>query len=211
MHTILLIEDHAPLRQNLEEMLRLEGFRVHTAADGHEGLRKARSERPDLVLCDIMMPGLDGHAVLAQLRADPSIAATPFIFLTARGEAPDVRAGMNRGADDYLSKPVAMSDLLTAIRTRLDLAAKRRTFAPCFDSHEPLVRIGLSPREAEVLLWIAQGKANAEIGAILGCSTATVKKHCIHVFEKLGVENRAAAMVRALEILAATPDPPGRR
>lgn len=204
MTTVLLIEDHAPLRRNLREILTLEGFAVTEAADGNEGLRLARAGRPDLVLCDIMLPGMDGHEVLAHVRSSPATAALPFIFLTAKGEAPDIRTGMNLGADDYLPKPVARADLLNAIRTRLARAAQQRTaFVPRFDSAAPLERLGLSPREAEVLLWVAQGKGNREIAVILGLSPATVKKHTLHIFEKLGVESRAAAMLQALEALAA--------
>lgn len=203
MTTVLFIEDHAPLRRNLREMLTLEGFAVLEAENGPEGLRLARANRPDLVLCDIMLPGMDGHEVLAHLRAHPETSALPFIFLTAKGDPPDIRAGMNLGADDYLPKPVARADLLNAVRTRLARAAQQRTaFVPCFESATPLERLGLSPREAEVLLWVAQGKGNQDIATILDLSPATVKKHVIHIFEKLGVETRASAMLRALEVLA---------
>ena len=203
MNTILLIEDHAPLRANLRDILALEGYRVLAAADGPEGLRLARTERPDLVLCDIMLPGMDGLEILARLRGDGATAALPFIFLTAKGTPPDIRAGMTLGADDYLPKPVARADLLAAVRSRLARAVQQRTFAPNFDDAKPLEQLGISPREAEVLLWMAQGKANPEIATILGLSPATVKKHSIHIFEKLGVETRTAAMLRALEALPA--------
>jgi len=202
MPTILLIEDHAPLRMNLADMLTLEGHQVLTAADGPSGLRLARGQRPDLVLCDIMLPGMDGLEILATLRADAATAAMPFIFLTAKGDAPEIRAGMKLGADDYLPKPVARADLLDAIRTRLQRATQQCSFAPRFDSSVPLEALGLSPREAEVLLWMAQGKGNADIATIIACSPATVKKHTIHIFEKLGVEGRPGAMLRALEALA---------
>jgi DNA-binding NarL/FixJ family response regulator len=182
-------------------ILTLEGHCVLTPADGSEGLRLARHERPDLVLCDIMLPGMDGLEILARLRAEAATAALPFIFLTAKGTAPDIRAGMTRGADDYLPKPIARTDLLNAIRARLARAAQQRTFAPNFTRAAPLERLGISPREAEVLLWLAQGKANPDIAAILGLSPATVKKHTRHIFEKLGVETRAAAMVMAIEAL----------
>ncbi len=203
MPTILIIEDHAALRENLTDLLTLEGHRVLSAADGIAGLELARQKRPDLVLCDIMLPGLDGWGILAALRAEPATAALPFVFLTAKGDAADVRAGMRQGADDYLAKPFTRVDLLDAIRTRLQRAAQQRVFAPDFANSAPLERLGLSPREAEVLLWMAQGKANPEIAQIVGCSAATVKKHALHIFEKMGVEGRAGAMLRALEILSA--------
>jgi DNA-binding NarL/FixJ family response regulator len=203
MTTILLIEDNAPLRKNLREMLSLEGYEVFAAGDGREGLRLAREQKPSLILCDIMLPSMDGWEILASLRSDPGTAALPFIFLTAKGELPDIRSGMNLGADDYLTKPVARADLLNAIRTRLERHAQQSTpFVPRFESSLPLEKLGLSPREAEVLLWVAQGKGNQDIAVILGLSPATVKKHTMHIFDKLGVETRAAAMLRALESLA---------
>ena len=201
MATLLLIEDHAQLRRNLAEILTLEGHHVLTAADGGGGLLLARQHRPDLVLCDIMLPTLGGLEILAALRADRETAAMPFIFLTAKGDAPDIRAGMKLGADDYLAKPVARADLLDAINTRLVRASQQRTFAPRFDTLAPLEALGLSPREAEVLLWMAQGKVNADIASIIGCTPATVKKHTLHIFEKLGVEGRHAATLCALEVL----------
>ncbi|MCX6856908.1 MAG: response regulator transcription factor [Verrucomicrobia bacterium] len=203
MTTILLIEDHAPLRENLRELLALEGFHVLVADNGRAGLQLAAQHHPALVLCDIMMPGMDGYAVLERLRADATTKAVPFIFLTAKGTPPDIRAGMNLGADDYLPKPVSRNDLLKAVRTRLERAKQQhQRFAPNFEDPKPLEKLGISPREAEVLLWVAQGKGNHEIAEILGLSVATVKKHTIHIFEKLGVESRTAASLRALEELA---------
>ncbi len=202
MPVLLVIEDHAPLRRNLEDMLILEGYQVFTAADGLSGLSLARDKRPDLVICDIMLPGLNGMEILAAIRSEPATAALPFIFLTAKGDALDIRAGMSRGADDYLPKPVSRMDLLDAIRSRLQRAQQQCNFSPCFDSPLPLEDLGLSPREAEVLLWIAQGKGNQDIASIIGCRPATVKKHTIHIFEKLGVEGRPAAILCALEMLA---------
>ena len=204
MPTLLLIEDHAPLRRNLEDMLTLEGHRVITAADGLIGLRIAQQQRPDLIICDIMLPVMDGLEILARLRADADTRAVPFIFLTAKGEPRDIRAGMNLGADDYLPKPVARADLLAAIRTRLARATQQRPRLPDFSSAAPLERLGISPRETEVLLWIAQGKANHDIAIFLGCSHATVKKHTIHIFGKLSVETRGAAMLLAIETLSSS-------
>ncbi|MFN0077423.1 MAG: response regulator [Prosthecobacter sp.] len=203
MTTILLIEDHAPLRENLCEMLTLAGYHVLAAENGREGLQLAAQQLPALVLCDVMMPGLDGYAVLERIRTDAATKAVPFVFLTAKGTPPDIRAGMNLGADDYLPKPVSRNDLLRAVRTRLERARQQQPrFAPNFDNPKPLEKLGISPREAEVLLWVAQGKGNHEIAQILGLSIATVKKHTIHIFEKLGVESRTAASLRALEVLS---------
>ena len=138
------------------------------------------------------------------LRTDSQLAAIPFIFLTAKGEKSDQRSGMNLGADDYLTKPINKMDLLASVRARLQRAEQqgRREFKPDFSSPAPLVQLGLTPRVAEVLLWVAQGKTNADIATILGISESTVKKHLLEIFAVLGVETRSAATLRALEALA---------
>jgi DNA-binding NarL/FixJ family response regulator len=121
---------------------------------------------------------------------------------------------MNLGADDYLTKPVVREDLLAAISARLERkqiseahAKANAVFSPDFTSPEPLKRLlGLTDREAEVLLWVSQGKSNGDIAVILGMAEKTVKKHMGNIFEKLGLEGRNAATVRALEVL----NSPGR-
>ena len=210
MKKILIIEDERQARENLATILRMEGFDPLTASEGHEGVEMATRQRPDLILCDVMMPGMDGYAVLAALRANAETISIPFIFLTAKGDRKDLRAGMDLGADDYLTKPATAAELLSSIETRLlrhqekEQAAQQKVeFKPNFDSTAPLEALGLTPREAEVLLWVAQGKSNAEIGTILGMSEKTVKIHVGHIFEKLGLDNRNAATVRAIEVLSA--------
>ena len=204
MKKILVIEDEAEMRRNLATILRLEQYQTMVAENGRMGLQLAARDPPDLVLCDVMMPELDGYAVLRALRQNAATEATPFIFLTAKGEKPDIRAGMNLGADDYLTKPIIKAGLLTAIASRLKRAEQTATaeFKPNFDSAKPLEQaLGLTPRVAETLLWMAQGKTNGDIGIILGISEATVKKHVLEIFRKLGVETRTAASCQALEVL----------
>ncbi len=203
MKKILVIEDHALMRRNIVTILTMEGYDALAAGNGRDGLALARSERPDLVLCDVMMPEMDGHEVLRALRADAGTAGIPFVFLTAKGEKHEVRGGMNLGADDYLVKPVSRDDLVAALEARFTRRHQQRRpdFATLFTSAQPLEALGISPREAEVLLWVAQGKSNADIATILALSTATVKRHVLHIFEKVGVENRASAVLRALEVL----------
>src|ERR1051325_5713619 len=101
MKRILIIEDHEQMRENLSIMLQMEGFEVIWAQNGRRGIELARSAAPDLILCDVMMPEIDGYGVLESLRAEPDTATIPFIFLTAKGEKVDQRTGMNLGADDY--------------------------------------------------------------------------------------------------------------
>jgi DNA-binding NarL/FixJ family response regulator len=213
MKTILVIEDQPVMRNKTVTILKMEGYEVLEAADGAEGIRIAQDELPDLILCDIMMPERDGYDVLQAVRVNRPTATTPFIFFTAKGEKPDVRAGMNLGADDYLVKPTPRAELLEAIEARFERQRlnderlrqelSKVSFQPDFRSARPLVdALGLTEREAETLLWVAQGKANADIAQILGNSEKTVKKTLGHIFEKLGLESRTAAALRAVEVLA---------
>jgi len=211
MKKILVIEDEPEMRRNITALLRYYDYEPIAAESGRQGLELARREKPDLILCDVMLPEVDGHGVLQAMQTDTALARTPFIFLTARGEKEDIRSGMNLGADDYLTKPVANSDLVRAIETRLRRSEQqmRREFKPDFSSLEPLMKLGLTPRATETLLWLAQGKTNSDIATILGITESTVKKHVQEIFEKVGVETRGAATVRALELLNA-PVPLGK-
>jgi DNA-binding response OmpR family regulator len=120
MVKILVIEDQPPLLDKVLEILHLEGFEAIGAEDGLVGVQKAREYLPDLIICDVMMPKLDGYGVLLELQNSPATAAIPFVFLTARADKSDLRTGMELGADDYLTKPFRSDELLRAIRTRLE-------------------------------------------------------------------------------------------
>ena len=122
MKKILVIEDEPEMCRNLTTVLRLEKFHPLPAENGRVGVELAKKEKPDLILCDVMMRGLDGYGVIAALRADADTVTIPLIFLTAKAEKLDIRTGMNLGADDYITKPVAKADLLAAIHSRLECA-----------------------------------------------------------------------------------------
>jgi CRP-like cAMP-binding protein len=127
MKTILVIEDNLEVRENLQETLELYGYTVHTAADGTEGVTQALRFPPDLIICDVMMPKLDGFGVLNILSKKPATADIPFVFLTAKSEKEDLRRGMNLGADDYLTKPFYKDELLQVIETRLKKSDRLKT------------------------------------------------------------------------------------
>jgi len=209
MKKILVIEDEPEMRRNITTLLRYHDYQPIEAENGRVGLALARREKPDLVLCDVMMPELDGHGVLQALQQNVELATIPFIFLTARGEKDDLRNGMDLGADDYLTKPVANAELVRAIEARLRRSQQQATreFKPDFSSTRPLQKLGLTARATETLLWLAQGKTNPDIATILGITESTVKKHVQEIFEKLGVETRGAATVRALEALSSVARP----
>jgi len=119
MIKILLAEDNTEIRENMGEILELAGYEVTAAANGKEGYEKALAVRPDLILCDIMMPVLDGYGLLHLINKNESLSDVPFIFLTAKTERSDLRKGMEMGADDYIMKPFSDVELLSAIESRL--------------------------------------------------------------------------------------------
>ena len=117
--TILLIEDNEEILENTAEILELANYHVLTANNGKEGIEKALITQPDLIICDIMMPVLDGYGVIHLLNKNPKVQNTPFIFLSAKSERGDMRKGMELGADDYITKPFTETELLSAIESRL--------------------------------------------------------------------------------------------
>ncbi len=119
MKKILIIEDNDEVRENTAEILELSDYEVMTASNGKEGVSIALKEKPDLIVCDIMMPQLDGYGVLHLLSKHKETSTIPFIFLTAKSEKQDFRKGMELGADDYITKPFEGTELLNAIETRL--------------------------------------------------------------------------------------------
>jgi DNA-binding response OmpR family regulator len=124
--SILLIDDEQDFREVIGKSLVKQGFEVREASDGKEGLRRAAENRPDLILCDLLMPQMNGYEVLAALRGEERLADIPVIFLTARSEPAEVRQGMNLGVDDYLTKPANIQDLLGAIKARLNRRQSER-------------------------------------------------------------------------------------
>lgn len=123
MAKVLIIEDETPIRANLRRLLGMEGYEVIEAADGRQGLEKARIGLPDVILCDVMMPSLDGFGVLQALRADAATAAIPFVFLSASAEQSDLQNGLALGACHYVTKPFNLKSLLQVLE---ELTGKAR-------------------------------------------------------------------------------------
>lgn len=116
---IVLIEDNKAVRENIEEILELAGYQIHAAPNGKKGVELVQEVSPDLIICDIMMPELDGYGVLHMLSKNPNTSSIPFIFLTAKADRADMRKGMEMGADDFITKPFEDVELLNAIEARL--------------------------------------------------------------------------------------------
>ncbi|WP_339651876.1 response regulator [uncultured Maribacter sp.] len=119
MKTILLIEDDRALRENTEELLELSGYMVLTAPNGKLGIELAKEKIPDLIICDIMMPIIDGYGVLENISKDEKTKQIPFIFLSAKTEQKEIEKGIKLGADDYLTKPFEEEDIISTIESQL--------------------------------------------------------------------------------------------
>lgn len=212
MNRILIIEDEEILRNNLREILGLEGFEVFVSSNGQEGLEMFQSLNPDLVLCDIKMPRMDGYEVLKSLRFLPGGLTTAFIFLSAKVELEDIRTGMNLGADDYLLKPVSRKDLLSTVQNRL---AKREVLLKDIqrrindavsghlefgaDELDSILSL-LTKMERKVLYLVAMEKTTSEIGDELFISPKTVENHRHSISKKLNLKGGHSVLAFALKI-----------
>jgi len=186
MLTILVVEDEKGIRQNLVTVLRLEGYKVLEAENGRLGLALAQQNLPALILSDVMMPELDGYGMLEALRADPRTAGIPLIFLTARTDRTDMRMGMNLGANDYISKPFTIDEVLGAISARLrhtrstessdaaERAIASREDAQRMSQHDMKTPLG-SLIAAPALLRAGRVMSEAE-EAVLGMMEAAAKR-----------------------------------
>lgn len=147
MKKILLIEDNDDIRNNTAEILELSNYKVFTAENGKKGLEKALEQHPDLIICDIMMPVLDGFGVLHAIHKNEAFRNIPFIFLTAKTERSDFRKGMELGADDYITKPFTGTELLHAVDSRLNkLELLKKEFSPGLEGLQQLMNISGSSK-----------------------------------------------------------------
>jgi EAL domain-containing protein (putative c-di-GMP-specific phosphodiesterase class I)/FixJ family two-component response regulator len=210
-NVIVVAEDDADIRNNLVRMLRMEGFTVHAAPNGREGLALVQLHTPDMVLSDVTMPEMTGHELVRSMRAAPALAQIPVVLLTARADRSDVREGMNLGADDYLTKPFQRDELLTCIRVQLDksefrqMAAKRQLAQAEHLSH--FDKVTNLPNRTHFLVLLTDALVQARLqGSRAGLLLASVAlENLSHVAEVLGTSSMDAcvnALGRRLALLA---------
>lgn len=193
MHSILVIEDDPSISSNMELILKMEGFAVTVADGGKKAFELIRNSRPDLILCDILMPAMDGRTFLELLKQEQEFVDIPFIFVTALGDRSDMRQAMAAGADDYLSKPFTAEELVTAVKGRLNRSETLRQHGAKskFKEDYAFLQKHISPREREVLLLVGKGATSREIAEKLGISQRTAEVHRANLMNKLNAANAA--------------------
>ena len=194
---VFVIDDDAAMREALQSLIRSVGLGVATFSSAREFLNAQRPDAPACLVLDVRLPGPSGLDLQREL-AEAEIHL-PIIFITGHGDIPMTVRAMKAGAVEFLTKPFRDQDLLDAIAQALDrdrvARAQRAELATLRERYE-----SLTPREREVLGWVAAGKTNAQIGEILGTMPRTVAKHLERIYEKLGVETRTAAAMRAVAV-----------
>jgi DNA-binding NarL/FixJ family response regulator len=197
-HVVLIVDDVPENLAVLSDALDEAGHTVLVATDGVSALERLMLVMPDLILLDAVMPGIDGFETCRRMKLMDSARDVPVVFMTGLTETEHVVRGFEVGGIDYVTKPIRPAEVLARISTHvrnarmLNDARHSRNAAPAIASAD-LSHYQLTPRELDVLAWIARGKTNRDIADILGMSPRTVNKHLEHIFVKLGVETRAAA------------------
>lgn len=199
--TVLVVDDAPDTLRLLCDALDEAGYTVLVARDGEQALERLERVTPDAILLDAVMPGLGGFETCRRIKAHEAWASIPVIFMTGLSDTADVVAGFAAGGVDYVVKPVRIEEVQARLVTHVRNARTvRDAQALAQRTHElqdadlnRLLEAALTPRETEVVTWLARGKTNRDIAEILGMSHRTVNKHLEHIFEKLGVETRAAA------------------
>lgn len=209
--TILIVDDTPDNLALLSDALDDAGYRVLVALDGASALSRIQRRRPDLILMDALMPGLDGFDTCRQIKADAASANIPVLFMTALTDSEHVVRGFEAGAIDYVTKPIECRAVLARIAAHLRTARTlqsasahkpgKLSFDDASAQRQLSARFLLTEREIEVLRWLTCGKTNKDIADILGLSPRTVNKHLEHIYIKLGVETRTAAASVAMAAL----------
>lgn len=200
-HQVMIVDDTPANLAFLSDALADAGYEVLVALSGYTALRQLDLVKPDVILLDAVMPGMDGFETCERLKARDDTREIPVIFMTALADTADVVRGFEHGAVDYVTKPVREAEILARIAAHIGRSRElRRALGTIeawprpslIDSH------GLTAREAQVMEWVTAGKTNRDIAAILDISPRTVTKHLERIFVKLGVETRTAAVNRVL-------------
>jgi DNA-binding NarL/FixJ family response regulator len=202
--TLLLIDDDPNLVLLVKDYLELRGYLVITAKNGRDALKVLEKELPRLIICDVMMPEMDGYTFVKKVRDNPQTSWLPILFLSAKGQIQDRVAGLSNGADVYMVKPFEPDELVAQIEASLKQAARMRQMQGATDLGSTVsvnvpFDVELTPTEQRVIQLVAKGMANKEIADGLSVSQRTIESHVSNMLGKTGLHNRTELARWAIE------------
>lgn len=199
---LLLIDDDPNLILLVKDYLEFRGYEVITAENGREALDILEKEVPDMIICDVMMPEMDGYSLVKHVRDDPKTSWIPVLFLSAKGQSQDRVKGLNTGADVYMVKPFEPEELVAQVESSLKQASRLIQHQNKPDS-APTIQVPfdveLTPTELRVVQYVARGMANREIAEELNVSQRTIESHVSNMLGKTGLHNRTELARWAME------------
>lgn len=201
---LLLIDDDPNLILLVKDYLEFRGYDVITAENGREALEVLEQETPDMIICDVMMPEMDGYSLVSAIRQDPKTSWIPVLFLSAKGQSQDRVKGLNIGADVYMVKPFEPEELVAQVESSLKQASRliQHKDSKGGDS-SPKIQVPfdveLTPTEMRVVQFVARGMANREIAEELKVSQRTIESHVSNMLGKTGLHNRTELARWAIE------------
>lgn len=201
---LLLVDDDPNLILLVKDYLEFRGFSVVTAENGQDALNKVNTVNPDMIICDVMMPQMDGYAFVQQIRESPDTEWIPILFLSAKGQSQDRVKGLNTGADVYMVKPFEPEELVAQVESSLKQASRitrhqNRSGAEKTSTLQVPFDIELTPTEMKVVQFVARGMANREIADELNVSQRTIESHVSNMLGKTGLHNRTELARWAIE------------
>ena len=200
---LLLIDDDPNLILLVKDYLELRGYEVMTAKNGREALRVLEDDVPNLIICDVMMPEMDGYSFVKKVRDNPQTNWLPVLFLSAKGQIQDRVTGLNTGADVYMVKPFEPDELVAQIEASLKQASRMIQQQGTSIEGEVSVlvpfEVDLTPTEQKVIQLVAKGMSNREIASDLSVSQRTVESHVSNMLGKTGLSNRTELARWAIE------------
>ncbi len=200
---LLLIDDDPNLILLVKDYLELRGYEVVTAKNGREALRTLEKDTPNLIICDVMMPEMDGYSFVKRVRDNPQTTCLPILFLSAKGQTQDRVAGLNTGADVYMVKPFEPDELVAQIEASLKQSARMLQQQGTKIEGEVSIQVpfdvDLTPTEQKVIQQVAKGMSNREIAEDFSVSQRTVESHVSNMLGKTGLSNRTELARWAIE------------
>ena len=200
---LMLVDDDPNLILLVKDYLEFRGYKVMTAENGREALEVLEQEIPDLIICDVMMPEMDGYTLVEHIRANPATEWVPVLFLSAKGQSQDRVKGLNTGADVYIVKPFEPEELVAQVESSLKQASRLIKHQNSGFSNGPKIKVRrnveLTPTELKVVQLVAQGMANRDIAQIMEVSQRTIESHVSNMLGKTGLHNRTELARWAIE------------